>query len=182
MTQRDSEGSENGFDPQESESNETGLWGRVRQGLGVTRDRAAGAVDTITGIQFRRHFEDFTEAVTTAVVGVYRDNDELKQQTDQLGVEVANAQREQVELRNSLDQLNSAVANTQREQVELRNNFDQMDSTLVDTQRKQVELTEKTTQLEQRQTAYLPPTLIVALGIMSMLALIFSIVATVRTF
>ncbi len=144
-----------------AESPGSGLLGRMRQGFDAARGRAVSAADTVTGVQFRRQFEDFTEAVTTAVVGVHRDNEELKDQTDQLNTVVASTQREQEELRGEVDHLNTVVASTQRGQEEL---------------------TEKFSQLEQRQQAYLPPSFVVAFGIMSTLALIFSIVAFSRTF
>ena len=69
---------------QETETGRTGIWGSVRQGVRVARERAVGTADTITGVQFRRQFEDFTDAVTTTVVGVHRDQEELQERTDKL--------------------------------------------------------------------------------------------------
>jgi FtsZ-binding cell division protein ZapB len=90
---------------QETETGRTGIWGSVRQGVRVARERAVGTADTITGVQFRRQFEDFTDAVTTTVVGVHRDQEELQERTDKLDSEVIEVQRTQGELRERVDKL-----------------------------------------------------------------------------
>ncbi len=90
---------------QETETGRTGIWGSVQQGVRVDRERAVGTTDTITGVQFRRQFEDFTDAVTTTVVGVHRDQEELQERTDKLDSEVIEVQRTQGELRERVDKL-----------------------------------------------------------------------------
>ena len=57
----------------------SGMGGRLQQAVGAVGERVTGTADTITGVQFRRQFEDFTDAVTTAVVGVHRDQGELQE-------------------------------------------------------------------------------------------------------
>lgn len=60
-------------------------WGdRLRDAVGSVGETVTGTADTITGLQFRQQFEDFTDAVTTAVVGVHRDQGDLRERVDEL--------------------------------------------------------------------------------------------------
>ena len=83
----------------------SGMGGRLQQAVGAVGERVTGTADTITGVQFRRQFEDFTDAVTTAVVGVHRDQGELQERADKLDAEVIEVQRIQEELRERVDKL-----------------------------------------------------------------------------
>ena len=51
------------------------------QGLRGTFDSArqafARSFDRVTGVEFRRQFEEFTNVVTTTVLGIHRDQSEL---------------------------------------------------------------------------------------------------------
>lgn len=96
---------EEGSESQESDSGRSGIGRRLREGVGAARERIVGTADTITGVQFRRQFEDFTDAVTTAVVGVHRDQGELQERADKLDAEVIEVQRIQEELRERVDKL-----------------------------------------------------------------------------
>lgn len=51
------------------------------------RDRIAGTADVVTGIQSRRQWEAFTDAVTRAVIGVHRDQEELRKAQGELGTQ-----------------------------------------------------------------------------------------------
>ena len=61
----------------EEEVQRPGISDRLRAVAGRVSERAIGTADTVTGVRFRQQFEDFTEAVTTAVVGVHRDQAEM---------------------------------------------------------------------------------------------------------
>lgn len=61
-----------------------GLGDRLRDAVGSVGETVTGATDTITGLQFRKQFEDFTDAVATAVVGVHRDQGDLRERVDAL--------------------------------------------------------------------------------------------------
>ena len=69
---------------QEGEVERLGIRNRLRQAVGAAGERAMGAADTVTGVRFRRQFEDFTDAVTTAVVGVHRDQADLRDRVERL--------------------------------------------------------------------------------------------------
>ena len=71
-------------EPQETVSNDgesrrSRIAGRLRDSFGTARDGLAGTVDTVTGTAFREQFEDFTDAVTTTVVGVHQDQAEIRE-------------------------------------------------------------------------------------------------------
>ena len=63
--------------PEES-SGKAGIGERFRASIRSAGESVTGTADTITGVQFRRQFEDFTDAVTTAVVGVHQDQGALR--------------------------------------------------------------------------------------------------------
>ena len=65
-------------------SGKAGIGDRFRASARSAGERVTGAADTITGVQFRRQFEDFTEAVTTAVVGMHRDQSEMRGRLEDL--------------------------------------------------------------------------------------------------
>ena len=63
---------------EDADQGNRGIGSRIRGAARGARDRVTGAADTITGVQFRRQFEEFTNAVTRTVVGVHRDQSELR--------------------------------------------------------------------------------------------------------
>lgn len=52
--------------------------GRLRRTFDSTRQRIGETTERATGAQFRKRFEEFTEAVTSVVLGIHRDQAELK--------------------------------------------------------------------------------------------------------
>lgn len=51
--------------------------GRLRKTIETARHRVQESVEKATGAQFRRQFEEFTDAVTTVSLGIHRDQAEL---------------------------------------------------------------------------------------------------------
>ena len=62
-----------------SDSERSGVLGWVQGTAAGARDRATGVADAMTGADVRRQFEDFTDVVTTAVIGVHHDQEVLRQ-------------------------------------------------------------------------------------------------------
>ena len=58
--------------------------GRLRGAARVTRDRLTGTADVLTGVQSRREWEEFTDAVTRTVIGIHRDQNELRKAQGEL--------------------------------------------------------------------------------------------------
>lgn len=52
--------------------------GRLRDRIGSAREGVRSSVDRLSGAEFRREFEQFTEAVTTAIVGLHGDATEMR--------------------------------------------------------------------------------------------------------
>ena len=68
-------------DYRERPANRPGL---LRRFARRARNRAVGTFDTVTGLQPRRQFEEFTDAVTTTVMAVYQDQIQLKKRVEGL--------------------------------------------------------------------------------------------------
>lgn len=132
-----------------------GLGDRLRDAVGSVGETVTGTADTITGLQFRKQFEDFTDAVTTAVVGVHRDQGDLRERVDALeSARQSDPTPQQVaELQGRVDALEAAGATPER-----------------------AAKPEKPGQANRRSP------LTVAFGLVSVLALLLAILALARTF
>ena len=137
-----------------------GLGDRLRDAVGSVGETVTGTTDTITGLQFRKQFEDFTDAVATAVVGVHRDQGDLRERVDALETaRQADPTPQQVaELQVRVDALESARPAAAAELPE------------------RVEKPEKSGKVKGRS----PLTL--AFGLVSALALLLALLALARTF
>ena len=82
--ERGNDDPETSAETRDSDTRRPGIGDRLRETVRAAGEGVTGTADTITGVQFRRQFEDFTDAVTTAVVGVHRDQAELRNQLDEL--------------------------------------------------------------------------------------------------
>ena len=66
------------------EESSGGIGDRLRGAARGARERITGTADVITGVQSRRQWEAFTDAVTRTVVGVHRDQEELRKAQEEL--------------------------------------------------------------------------------------------------
>ncbi len=66
------------------EESSEGIGGRLRGAARGARERISGTADVITGVQSRRQWEEFTDAVTRTVIGVHRDQEELRKAQGEL--------------------------------------------------------------------------------------------------
>ena len=57
---------------------ETGESQGVRGTLGTARQAVTRSFDRLSGAEFRRQFEEFTNVVTTTVLGIHSDQSELR--------------------------------------------------------------------------------------------------------
>jgi hypothetical protein len=69
----------------DEESSRRGL----RDIAGAARETLGRSFDRISGAEFRGQFEDFTNAVSTTVVGVHRDQAEIVKKFDELQKEIS---------------------------------------------------------------------------------------------
>lgn len=58
--------------------------GRISDSFVAARQAFGRSFDRLTGTEFRRQFEEFSNVVTTTVLGVYRDQSELKERIARL--------------------------------------------------------------------------------------------------
>ena len=87
------------------EDTSRGIGDRIRGAARGARDRVTGAADTITGVQFRRQFEEFTDAVTRAVIGVHQDQSALKDAQADLGAKQTDLEAQLTTLRAEQEKL-----------------------------------------------------------------------------
>lgn len=100
-----------GLSAPEDAKSESGTFGaRLRQGLGNAQERVVGTADTITGVEFRRQFEDFTDAVTTTVIGVHREQGALRERLEDLEASIKSDDTSQqlAELKERQDKLETS--------------------------------------------------------------------------
>ena len=83
MEQRNNE-PETSLEAQEDRPTKPRIGERFRESIRSAGESVTGTADTVTGVQFRRQFEDFTDVVTTAVVGVHRDQALLRERLEEL--------------------------------------------------------------------------------------------------
>ena len=66
------------------EESSEGIGGRLSRAARGARERITGTADVITGVQSRQQWEEFTDAVTRTVIGVHRDQEELRKAQGEL--------------------------------------------------------------------------------------------------
>ena len=93
-----------------------GILSRVGAVAGAAKRQVSRSAEVMTGADIRR-FEDFTEAATTAVVGVHRDQAELRKQLDQIRQSVNDVQ---AEVRERLSHIEQSVDDVQQAQTSLK--------------------------------------------------------------
>ena len=82
-----------------------GVGSRIRGVARGAREKVTGAADTITGVQFRRQFEEFTDAVTRTVIGVHQDQSALRDAQADLEAKQADLETQQTALRAEQEKL-----------------------------------------------------------------------------
>ena len=87
------------------EDTNRGIGSRIRGAARGARERVTGAADTVTGVQFRRQFEEFTNAVTRTVIGVHQDQNDLKVAQADLGTKQTALEAQQTALRTEQEKL-----------------------------------------------------------------------------
>lgn len=99
-----------------SDSERSGVLGWVQGTAAGARDRATGVADAMTGADVRRQFEDFTDVVTTAVIGVHHDQEVLRQRLTAAEEAAATSRQEREALSQRLTAAEEAVATTRYDQ------------------------------------------------------------------
>ena len=101
---------------QVDDDSKPGILSRVGAVADAAKRQVSRSAEVMTGADIRR-FEDFTEAATTAVVGVHRDQAELRGQLDQIRQSVSDVQ---TEVRERLSHMEQSVDAVQEVQASLK--------------------------------------------------------------
>ena len=124
MVKRNDEEEENG------DKGKRGILGRVGDAAGAAGESMRRSAEVMTGADIRR-FEEFTEAATTAVVGVHHDQAELREQIANKEQSIHALQQNQAELREQLAAKEQSINALQQNQATLRDDVARMKYTLV---------------------------------------------------
>lgn len=81
-----------------------GLLGSARGVVGSATEGVKRSADVMSGADIRR-FDDFTDAATTVIVGVHRDQSALRERIDRAEQSIADARRGREDLVNRLAQV-----------------------------------------------------------------------------
>ena len=101
---------------QVGDESKPGIMDRVGALASSAKRQVSRSAEVMSGADIRR-FEDFTEATTTAVVGVHRDQAELRKQLNQVKQSVNDVQ---AEVRERLNHMEQSVNDVQEVQASLK--------------------------------------------------------------
>ena len=90
----------------ESQESE-GLFGGIRKLLGTTKEKVSGTADMVTGKKLQQQLEDFTDVVSTEVIGVHRDQQAVREL-------LAQVQQAQDEMQETLAQVQESLVRLER--------------------------------------------------------------------
>ena len=107
-----------------------GILGRVGAAAGAARESVQRSAEVMTGADIRR-FEEFTEAATTAVIGVHQDLTELREQVAAKEQSLRNLQQDQAKLQEQVAHAEQSLHALQQNQATLRDDVARMKYTLV---------------------------------------------------
>ncbi len=116
--------------------------GRLRTGLDATKEKVTDVGSTVSGKKIQQQLEEFTDVVSTAVIGVHRDQRKVKDSLTQLQVQQTGLKLDLVETREEQSTLKESLEQVQAIQIEAN-------ETLYALQRKQDTLTETLEQLKE---------------------------------
>ena len=97
---------------------ETGILDRAKDAIGSATHRVRRSAEVMSGADIRR-FEEFTDATTTAVIGVHRDQTELRERLAAAEQSLDELQQDQVKLAESLTRVEHSIG-TRAESEESR--------------------------------------------------------------
>ncbi len=147
---------DDGEDQVEGKGGRPGVFDRARGAIGSAKQQVSRSAEVLSGSDIRR-FDDFTDAATRAVVGVHRD---------------------QAELREHLADMDRRVEELRQEQLSVAARLETTEQSVRDTRQQQSELLQRVDEFPRSEAESLSPATI-AFGIMSAVALLLSIAAIV---
>ena len=107
-------------DNPEGEERTRGFMGRLQSTLDAAKERVGDTAGTVTGKKFRQQFEEFTNVVTTTVVGVHQDQAGLRDTLSRLEQDQAGLRDTLSRLEQDQDELRATLSRLEQDQDELR--------------------------------------------------------------
>ena len=150
---------DNDVEEQVGDESKPGIMDRVGALASSAKRQVSRSAEVLSGADIRR-FEDFTEATTAAVVGVHRDQAELREQLNQIKQSVDDVQ---AEVRERLNHIEQSVNDVQEVQASLKESLTRVDESVQ-------------TEVEARASLF---RWVIAFGAVAAAALVLSIVAIV---
>ena len=124
MVERNDKEEENG------DKDKPSILDRVGDAADAARQSVQRSAEVMSGADIRR-FEEFTEAATTAVIGVHQDQADLREQLAAKEQSLRNLQQDQAKLQEQLAHAEQSLHALQQNQATLRDDVTRMKYTLV---------------------------------------------------
>ena len=184
-------------EPTEGKGGRPGVFDKAKGVVGAAQRQVSRSAEVLSGSDIRR-FDDFTDAATRAVVGVHRDQAELREHLADMDRMVKELRREQLSVAARLETTEQSVRDMRHQQSELRQRVDETitglgqeqlsvaarlettEQSVRDIRQQQADLLGRVDESQRSEAAFLSPATI-ALGIMSAAALLVSIAAIVTS-
>ena len=104
--------------------------GRLRPGLDATKERVSDVGNTVTGKKIQQQIEDFTDVVSTAVIGVHRDQRTIKDSLTHLQVQQTGLKLEICQVQAKQTEASESLSEVQRKQDTLTETLEQLKESL----------------------------------------------------
>ena len=104
--------------------------GRLRPGLDATKERVSDVGNTVTGKKIQQQIEDFTDVVSTAIIGVHRDQRTIKDSLTHLQVQQTGLKLEICQVQAKQTEASESLSEVQRKQDTLTETLEQLKESL----------------------------------------------------
>ena len=104
--------------------------GRLRPGLDATKEKVSDVGNTVTGKKIQQQIEDFTDVVSTAVIGVHRDQRTIKDSLTHLQVQQTGLKLEICQVQAKQTEASESLSEVQRKQDTLTETLEQLKESL----------------------------------------------------
>lgn len=108
------------FGDQATEALDQASGGRLRPGLDATKEKVSEVGNTVSGKKIQQQLEEFTDVVSTAVIGVHRDQRNLRDSLTQLRVQQTGLKLELCQVREEQSTVKEMISQVQQEQGTLQ--------------------------------------------------------------
>ncbi len=132
--------------------------GRLRPRLDATKEKVSDVGSTVTGKKIQQQIEEFTDVVSTAVIGVHSDQRTLKTSLTQMQVqqtglklEIAEVRGEQSKVKETLVQVKQDQDDVQKTIAQIQSDGSNLQEVISQVQARQAETTETLAGLRQQQ-------------------------------